>query len=124
MRRIVLATQVTRRAGDPAEVGADGISAEGDAEQFKCAFLPLEWRAINPPSDLVLAEGCRDDRSRREKCLGGPERSEASVAVGIQIMVQMLYISDTSFGAFAAAGAKLIGSNAALGSGKTDLEPA
>jgi len=102
MRRIVRATRVTRRAGDPAEVGADGISAEGDAEQFKCAFLPLEWRAINPPSDLVLAGRCRDDRSRRGKCLGGPERSEASVAVGIQITVQVPYLSDASFGAFAA----------------------
>src|SRR5712692_10225748 len=121
---MVFATQVTRRAGDPADVGADGISTEDDAEQLKCAFLPLEWRAINPPSNLVLAGRYRGDPSRREKCLGGPERSEVSVAVGLQITVQMPYLSDASFGAFAAAGAKLIGSNVALGSGNTNLEPA
>ena len=95
-----------------------------DAEQFKCTFLPRERRAINPPSDPVLAGRCRDDRSRPEKRRGGPERSEASFAIGIQITVQMPYLRDASFGAFATAGAKLIGSNVALGSGNTDLEPA
>jgi hypothetical protein len=40
-----------------------------------------------------------------------PERSQASLAVGIQIQIEMSYCADALFGAFAAARAKRIGSH-------------
>jgi hypothetical protein len=47
---------------DPVAVGASGIAAEGDGDQFKRAFLLLEGKAVNAPEDRIFAERCREDR--------------------------------------------------------------
>ena len=70
----------------------------------------FESEAVNSPKDLVFTERCREDCIRRGNRIGGPERSEASLSIGIQIQIEMAYCNDGFFGTFAAVRAKRIGS--------------
>src|ERR1700682_3189978 len=69
IRRIVLAIPQSR-------FPAGGISAKGNRKQFEGAFLLLESETVNAAEDLILAERCREDCSRRGNCVGSPERNE------------------------------------------------
>jgi hypothetical protein len=41
---IMFSTEVSWRAGDPADVGLEGIFVEGDDAQLRTTFLPLEHK--------------------------------------------------------------------------------
>src|SRR4029077_8508116 len=106
IRRIVLAIQESGKAENPIAVRAGGIAAKGNRKQFQRAFLLFKSEAVNSPEDLVLTERCREDCIRRGNRIRGAERSEAGLAIGVQIKVQMPDRGDTLFGAFAAGTAK------------------
>ena len=101
MRRLVLESRESRQAKDAVAVGASGIAPEGDGKQLEGAFLLLEGIAVYAPKDLILAERCREDCVRRGNGIGGPERSEAGLAVGIQIKIS-IHRGDALLGALAA----------------------
>jgi hypothetical protein len=122
--RIALVIQEPWHTYNSVEIGAGGISAEGDGEQFKSAFLLSESKTVNSPEALILAGRSRDKCGQRGYCVGNPERSEVSLSVDIEIKVQMSLRGDDLFGAFAADRAKRLGIKADLGSRNTDLEPA
>ncbi len=125
IRRIVLAIQESGEAENPVAVGASGIAAKGNGKQFQRAFLLFESEAFNSPEDLILTERCREDRIRRGNRIRGPERSEAGLAIGVQIQIQMPDRGDALFGAFAAARAKRIGSHIDIRAGRVLVrEPA
>jgi hypothetical protein len=75
--RIALVVQEPWRAYNSVEIGARAISAVGDGEQFKSAFLLFESKTVNSPEDPTFAERSRDECSQRGYCLGNPERRES-----------------------------------------------
>ena len=77
----------------------------------------LESETVNAEEDLIFAERCREDSRRRGNCIGVPERSEAGLAVDIEIQLHMPHRGDATFGVFASVRAKWIGRNVDLGSG-------
>src|SRR5208337_4489711 len=100
-------------------------AAKSNRKQFQGAFLLFESEAVNSPEDLVLTERCREDCIWRGNRVGGPERNKASLAVCIQIKVQMAHRGDALFGAFAAARAQRIGSHIDVGADRVLMsEPA
>ena len=91
IRGIVLAIEESGQAENPVAVGTSGIAAKGNGKQFQGAFLLFESEAVNSPKDLVFTERCREDCIRRGNRIGGPERSEAGLSIGIQIQIEMAY---------------------------------
>src|SRR4029077_14768780 len=117
IRRIVLAIQESGKAENAIAVRASGIAAQGNRKQFQRAFLLFKTEAVNSPEDLVLTEGCREDRIRRGNRIRGAERSEAGLAIGVQIKVQMPGRGYALFGTFATGRAKRVSSHIDIRSG-------
>src|SRR5208282_2440624 len=111
IRRIVLAIQESRQAENPIAVRAGGIAAKRNRKQFQRAFLLFESKAIHAPENLVLAKRCGEDRIRRGNRIRGAERSEAGLAIGVEIKVEMPDRGDALFGTFVATRTKRIGSH-------------
>jgi hypothetical protein len=109
IRGIVLAIEESGQTENPVTVGTSGVAAKGNGKQFQGAFLLFESESVNSPKDLVFTERCREDCIRRGYRIGGPERSEVGLSIGIQIQIEMAYCNDGFFCAFAALRAKRIG---------------
>src|SRR5208282_5665174 len=71
----------------------------------------FESKAIHAPENLVLAKRCGEDRIRRGNRIRGAERSEAGLAIGVEIKVEMPDRGDALFGTFVATRTKRIGSH-------------
>ena len=104
VRGIILAISEAWHAENTIAVGAGGIAAEGEGQNFQCTFLPLEIEAIDPPEHLILTGRSRENDVRSGSGIGGPERCEPGLAVGVDVHIEMPHGGDALFGASATTG--------------------
>ena len=87
MRGRILPVEETGNAQHSVSVRASGIATEGLGDQFERLFLTLEVEASDSPERLVFAGRSRDDRGRRGNQIGRPQRSEAGVAILVDLCI-------------------------------------